>query len=237
MPWQPAFQRGALPPVSWEGAPIPLRGVLSRSVKRLRLRSTGAGAGSLMFRQRPPPERGGLPGPRGRRRDRGVPPRPSVHCARPRPPDRAGHVDRAGPHLPGIVPDIVCLSKSTSGYGTPMALTLMRREYDVWKPASTMARSAGTTPRSPPGPRAGAVLVRPRPGEPARGTWANGCAAPSPRPPAGMDRPPHADAVRPGDCPSTSPVRPARCATPRSGAACCWRRPDPTTRWPRSCRR
>jgi diaminobutyrate-2-oxoglutarate transaminase len=61
-------------------------------------------------------------------------------------------MDRAGPHLPGIVPDIVCLSKSTSGYGTPMALTLMRREYDVWKPASTMARSAGTTPRSPPGP-------------------------------------------------------------------------------------
>ncbi|MDY7095870.1 MAG: diaminobutyrate--2-oxoglutarate transaminase [Acidobacteriota bacterium] len=34
----------------------------------------------------------------------------------------------------GIVPDIVCLSKSISGYGLPMALVLMRRELDCWKP-------------------------------------------------------------------------------------------------------
>jgi diaminobutyrate-2-oxoglutarate transaminase len=33
-----------------------------------------------------------------------------------------------------IEPDIVCLSKSISGYGMPMALTLIRPELDVWKP-------------------------------------------------------------------------------------------------------
>ena len=32
----------------------------------------------------------------------------------------------------GITPDIVCLSKSISGYGLPMALTLFRPELDVW---------------------------------------------------------------------------------------------------------
>lgn len=35
----------------------------------------------------------------------------------------------------GIVPDIVALSKSISGYGLPMAITLIRPELDVWKPA------------------------------------------------------------------------------------------------------
>lgn len=34
----------------------------------------------------------------------------------------------------GIVPDIVTLSKSISGYGFPMALVLIRPELDVWKP-------------------------------------------------------------------------------------------------------
>lgn len=34
----------------------------------------------------------------------------------------------------GITPDIVCLSKSISGYGLPLALTLMRPELDVWDP-------------------------------------------------------------------------------------------------------
>ncbi|MCA9219903.1 MAG: diaminobutyrate--2-oxoglutarate transaminase [Planctomycetales bacterium] len=31
-------------------------------------------------------------------------------------------------------PDIICLSKSLSGYGTPMAVTLIRPELDVWEP-------------------------------------------------------------------------------------------------------
>ncbi|TSB45203.1 diaminobutyrate--2-oxoglutarate transaminase [Alkalicoccobacillus porphyridii] len=34
----------------------------------------------------------------------------------------------------GIKPDIICLSKSISGYGTPFALTLIKPEYDIWAP-------------------------------------------------------------------------------------------------------
>ncbi|WP_030795684.1 aminotransferase class III-fold pyridoxal phosphate-dependent enzyme, partial [Streptomyces lavenduligriseus] len=34
----------------------------------------------------------------------------------------------------GITPDIVTVSKSISGYGLPMALTLFRPELDVWEP-------------------------------------------------------------------------------------------------------
>lgn len=35
----------------------------------------------------------------------------------------------------GIVPDVVTLSKSISGFGQPMAITLLRPELDVWQPA------------------------------------------------------------------------------------------------------
>jgi diaminobutyrate-2-oxoglutarate transaminase len=34
----------------------------------------------------------------------------------------------------GIVPDMVCQSKSIGGYGQPMSLLLMRPELDAWKP-------------------------------------------------------------------------------------------------------
>lgn len=34
----------------------------------------------------------------------------------------------------GLKPDIVTLSKSLSGYGLPFAVTLIRRELDVWRP-------------------------------------------------------------------------------------------------------
>jgi diaminobutyrate-2-oxoglutarate transaminase len=34
----------------------------------------------------------------------------------------------------GIIPDIVLLSKSISGFGQPMSLVLMKRELDVWSP-------------------------------------------------------------------------------------------------------
>ncbi|MEU0548228.1 diaminobutyrate--2-oxoglutarate transaminase [Micromonospora sp. NPDC005979] len=34
----------------------------------------------------------------------------------------------------GIVPDLVTLSKSISGYGLPMAIVLIKPEYDVWRP-------------------------------------------------------------------------------------------------------
>jgi diaminobutyrate-2-oxoglutarate transaminase len=35
----------------------------------------------------------------------------------------------------GIVPDIVTVSKSISGYGLPMSLVLIKPELDIWKPA------------------------------------------------------------------------------------------------------
>ena len=45
---------------------------------------------------------------------------------------------RTGPffsfEIAGIEPDMVCLSKSISGYGLPMALTLIRPDLDVWEP-------------------------------------------------------------------------------------------------------
>lgn len=34
----------------------------------------------------------------------------------------------------GLDPDIICLSKSISGYGLPMAVTLLKPELDVWRP-------------------------------------------------------------------------------------------------------
>jgi len=34
----------------------------------------------------------------------------------------------------GIQPDIICMSKSISGYGLPMAITLMKPELDIWLP-------------------------------------------------------------------------------------------------------
>ncbi|WP_256107733.1 aspartate aminotransferase family protein [Streptomyces sp. ODS05-4] len=46
----------------------------------------------------------------------------------------------------GIVPDVICLSKSISGYGMPMALTLMRPEYDVWCPGEHNGTFRGYNP-------------------------------------------------------------------------------------------
>lgn len=46
----------------------------------------------------------------------------------------------------GITPDIVCLSKSISGYGLPMALTLFRRELDIWSPGEHNGTFRGHNP-------------------------------------------------------------------------------------------
>lgn len=35
----------------------------------------------------------------------------------------------------GIIPDMVVMSKSIGGYGMPMAITLIKPELDIWKPA------------------------------------------------------------------------------------------------------
>lgn len=117
------------------------------------------------------------------------------HCRRQHPPaltDRSAvpraarggrHPDGLRAHRPffsfepaGIVPDIVCLSKSISGYGAPMALTLMCPEHDVWKPGEHDGTFRGRQPRvrhrrprwSCSGPTA-----RWRPGPPSSGSaWA-----------------------------------------------------------------
>ncbi|WP_349258237.1 diaminobutyrate--2-oxoglutarate transaminase [Stackebrandtia sp.] len=46
----------------------------------------------------------------------------------------------------GIQPDIVTLSKSLSGYGLPLALTLMRPELDVWEPGEHNGTFRGFNP-------------------------------------------------------------------------------------------
>ncbi|HLS72772.1 MAG TPA: diaminobutyrate--2-oxoglutarate transaminase [Actinomycetaceae bacterium] len=46
----------------------------------------------------------------------------------------------------GIVPDIITLSKSISGYGLPMALTLVRPELDIWEPGEHNGTFRGISP-------------------------------------------------------------------------------------------
>jgi diaminobutyrate-2-oxoglutarate transaminase len=46
----------------------------------------------------------------------------------------------------GIVPDMVVLSKSISGYGGPMSLLLARRELDVWEPGEHNGTFRGYQP-------------------------------------------------------------------------------------------
>ena len=46
----------------------------------------------------------------------------------------------------GIVPDIVCMAKSISGYGLPMALTLFSPELDVWEPGEHNGTFRGQNP-------------------------------------------------------------------------------------------
>lgn len=45
-----------------------------------------------------------------------------------------------------IKPDIVCLSKSISGYGLPLALTLIREDLDVWEPGEHNGTFRGVNP-------------------------------------------------------------------------------------------
>jgi diaminobutyrate-2-oxoglutarate transaminase len=46
----------------------------------------------------------------------------------------------------GIQPDIVCLSKSISGYGLPMSLTLIKPELDIWEPGEHNGTFRGNNP-------------------------------------------------------------------------------------------
>ncbi|MGW2211302.1 diaminobutyrate--2-oxoglutarate transaminase [Streptomyces sp. NPDC001781] len=46
----------------------------------------------------------------------------------------------------GIVPDIVTVSKSISGYGLPMSLCLFREELDIWEPGEHNGTFRGNNP-------------------------------------------------------------------------------------------
>jgi diaminobutyrate-2-oxoglutarate transaminase len=46
----------------------------------------------------------------------------------------------------GITPDIVTVSKSIGGYGLPMALTLFKRELDIWSPGEHNGTFRGNNP-------------------------------------------------------------------------------------------
>ncbi|HEX2179743.1 MAG TPA: diaminobutyrate--2-oxoglutarate transaminase [Actinomycetota bacterium] len=46
----------------------------------------------------------------------------------------------------GITPDIVCLSKSLSGYGLPLALVLIRPDIDLWSPGEHNGTFRGHNP-------------------------------------------------------------------------------------------
>lgn len=57
---------------------------------------------------------------------------------------------RTGPYFSfermDIQPDMVCLSKSLSGFGLPMALTLLKPELDVWEPGEHNGTFRGHNP-------------------------------------------------------------------------------------------
>lgn len=82
----------------------------------------------------------------------------------------------------GIVPDLVALSKSLSGYGLPMSLLCIRPRWDSWKPGEHKRHVPRQRPRVRHGDRgAGEVLVHPRVRGPGRGALRAG-AAPAQRP-------------------------------------------------------
>jgi diaminobutyrate-2-oxoglutarate transaminase len=46
----------------------------------------------------------------------------------------------------GLDPDIICLSKSLSGYGLPMAIVLIKPEHDIWEPGEHNGTFRGHNP-------------------------------------------------------------------------------------------
>ncbi|MFE1265684.1 aminotransferase class III-fold pyridoxal phosphate-dependent enzyme [Streptomyces albogriseolus] len=113
----------------------------------------------------------------------------------------------------GIVPDLVCLSKSISGYGMPMALTLLRPEYDVWKPGEHDGTFRGYNPAFVTAARTlelfwsaghwscSGPTARCTPGPP---PWASGRAAPSRGPWGVRRRLPERSAARDGRAPAAA---------------------------------
>jgi len=59
-------------------------------------------------------------------------------------------IGRTGPYFSferaGLAPDLVCLSKSLSGYGLPLAVVLIRPDLDVWEPGEHNGTFRGNNP-------------------------------------------------------------------------------------------
>ena len=59
-------------------------------------------------------------------------------------------IGRTGPFFSferaGLEPDLICLSKSLSGYGLPLAIVLIRPELDVWEPGEHNGTFRGHNP-------------------------------------------------------------------------------------------
>jgi diaminobutyrate-2-oxoglutarate transaminase len=59
-------------------------------------------------------------------------------------------IGRTGPFFSferaGLKPDLICLSKSLSGYGLPLAIVLIRPELDVWEPGEHNGTFRGNNP-------------------------------------------------------------------------------------------
>ena len=59
-------------------------------------------------------------------------------------------IGRTGPFFSferaGLVPDLVCLSKSLSGYGLPLSIVLIRPDLDIWEPGEHNGTFRGNNP-------------------------------------------------------------------------------------------
>ena len=128
----------------------------------------------------------------------------------------------------GLRPDIVCLSKSIGGYGLPLALTLIRPDFDIWEPGEHNGTFRGVNPAFITGAaalhaywqRRRAPAQHPREGAAGR----RGARRPGPVRPGHPDR---AAGPGPGALPG---VRGRRTGgegvpPPPSNAACWWRPP------------
>ena len=123
----------------------------------------------------------------------------------------------------GIVPDIVCMSKSIGGFGNPMAITLFRPELDIWEQGEHNGTFRGYNPAFVTADhRAQDLLADPGPPgkHPGQGRSASARpSTPSPKRCPAKASPPRA-AAWPGVSASTAANSRARSAPRPSSAAC-----------------
>ena len=128
-------------------------------------------------------------------------------------------------------PDIVGLSKSISGYGLPLALTLIRPDLDIWKPGEHNGTFRGFNPAFVTGRQRSASTGGTRNWStvpwPKAALAAALADSPSPCP---VPHAPRGVAWR-TDWSSTTASWPGRCLPSLSSADCWWKPRAPRTRW------